>query len=181
MPLYAENWGRYDFTRGQRLIHARQALAQIRKERAEPEFSWISAPCHIIVMAEDCTDGIWQYHGADGLRPISASELPVPARMAARCLLWAQCHEDHEDAWFENQHVAGAPEPPFRHFTAINRRGFRLACALKRALPAFTVEFFDENSSMPWRSYRPGEDGREAPRFFEITPEILRHETTTCA
>ncbi|SFY41787.1 hypothetical protein [Paracoccus versutus] len=174
MPWYADDAA----ARAEWRRKARKTLAEIRAERAAPGFAPLVPPFHLRVYGDCAAEAVWLCDD-QGCFDIAPATLPVPASLAARCRLWADCYETHEDAWFDHHHVKDWPAPPFDHFKAINLRGFFLACAIKRALPGCRIEFLDEYRSLPWRDYSPDERGEKPPFLIEITAETLRHEAAS--
>ncbi|MEG4644709.1 hypothetical protein BDE18_2470 [Paracoccus pantotrophus] len=178
MPWYAVHDAADHAARAEWRHKARKALADIRAERAAPGFAPLERPFHLRVFGDYAAEAVWLCDD-EGCLAESAAALPVAASLAARCLLWADCYETHEDAWFDHDHVADWPAPPFNHYRAINLRGFFLACALKRALPDCRIEFLDEYRNLPWRDYTPDAEGEKPPHLIEITAETMHHEAAS--
>lgn len=113
---------------------------------------------YVRVMCDYCADGVWIRGGPAG----NADELPVAPGLIARIRAW-----QHD---FERM-----PEKPGKHlsqetFDALHavfaRNGLEIACDLKRALPAWTVVYFDESK------LTGNKDQPRAEFEYEITAEF---------
>src|SRR5690606_5257737 len=88
MPWYAETAA----ARAEWRHKARTALAEIRDTRAAPGFTLLVPPFHLRVFGDCAAEAVWLCDD-EGCFDIDPATLPVPASLAARCRLWADCHE----------------------------------------------------------------------------------------
>ncbi len=94
------------------------------------------------IMAVYGSEGVWQMDGTEGM----LDDLPVPRALRDRLDAWQAVYDDHDDM------DAAAPRLDVARFAA---EGHAIACAVKAALPEWTVVYHDES-----RSVRGG--GRQA-------------------
>lgn len=92
----------------------------------------------IRIMSDYCADGVWQKDGAG----TSADELPVPKPLIARLRAWQELYTSEE-----------VDEPAF------SIEGLLIAQEVKKALPDWTVIYFDNAAADGVRgSWIPGQD-----------------------
>ncbi len=123
------------------------------------------------VKGEVLGESVWNKRG----ECCCPEDLPVPAAIVGRLIAWGASWDAWESRRFGRAHD-GIPYPKdeeARDIDAISAEGFAIALAIKRALPDWTVVYFDDNRSAWWR--KRAADEPEPPREsyeYEITPEM---------
>lgn len=90
------------------------------------------------IMCDFSADGVWDKEGCC----CDADDLPVPADLIARIRAWQAKYEYEAPTPASEDYVPGSFDD-----RAFSREGLAIAQAVKRALPDWTVIYFDEARS----------------------------------
>jgi hypothetical protein len=107
------------------------------------------------VMADYCSDGLWQRDGC----MMSRDELPISAELRARHAKWCQWYESNND--YEGEAIT------FDYWN-FSIEGEEIARLIKDELPDWTVIYFDEKKCLSATGTTATDDLDDVPRdLFE--------------